>query len=186
MKRNPIFMRVDLLPRMVQIYLIFLILILFGLLPLNPPFLWGWHSESMELLLIGFRRIPQRILLKNLLQLSRLVEKLILSLLLVRLGCNMRHVTCVAKPRVCVAALVFTSSLFWSHCQEGLVKLCGLVCNGCVISLVRETHVTDVTQVSFWFSVSGLLTVIAPGTVYSCRQVILYHSPFSVVNYWLR
>ena len=89
-----------------------------------------------------------------------------------------RRVTCVAKPRVRVAALVFTSPFFWGHCQEGIVKRGGLVRNGCVISLVRETHVTDVTEVSFWFSASGLLTVIAPGTVHSCRQVILYHSLF--------
>ena len=39
--------------------------------------------------------------------------------------------------------------------------------NGCVISLVRETHVTDVTGASSWFSASGLLTVIAPGIVHS-------------------
>ena len=32
--------------------------------------------------------------------------------------------------------------------------------NGCVISLVRETHVTDVTEDSFWFSASGLLTAV--------------------------
>lgn len=50
--------------------------------------------------------------------------------------------------------------------------------NGCVISLVRETHVTDVTGASSWFSASGLLTVIAPGIVHSCS-----HSPFSLVNY---
>ena len=113
-------MRVDLLPRMVQIYLPFLILILFKLLPLLIPFFSkGDIVRVWSLLLIVFRRIPQRILLTNLLQLSRLVEKLIPFLLLVSLGCNMRRVTCVARPRVRVAALVFTSPLFWSHCQEG-------------------------------------------------------------------
>ena len=49
--------------------------------------------------------------------------------------------------------------------------------NGCVISLVKETHVTDVTEASSWFSALGLLTVVAPGTVHSCS-----HSPFSLVN----
>ena len=32
--------------------------------------------------------------------------------------------------------------------------------NGCVISLVRKTHVTDVTEDNFWFSASGLLTAV--------------------------
>ena len=171
-----------------------------------------------SLLLIGFRRIPRRILLSNLLQLPRLVETLILSLLFVRLGCNMRRVTCVAKPRVRVAAVVFTSPLFWSHCQGGIaflklllkagqarsyfascalsfsllllvtvklitlnvngisypVKRVGLVRSGYVISLVRDTHITDVTEASSWFSASSLLTVIAPGTVHSCSQFIIF------------
>lgn len=34
-----------------------------------------------------------------------------------------------------------------------------------------------------WFSASGLLTVMASGTVSSCGQVILYH-PFSLLNFW--
>lgn len=36
-----------------------------------------------------------------------------------------------------------------------------------------------------WFSASGLLTVIAPGTVSPCGQVILYH-PFSLADFCRR
>lgn len=35
-----------------------------------------------------------------------------------------------------------------------------------------------------WFSASGLLTVIASGTVSFCGQVILYH-PFSILSFWV-
>lgn len=71
----------------------------------DPLFYKGDIVRVWSLLLIGFRRIPQRILPTNLLQLSRLVEKLILSLLLVRF-CNRRRATCVVR----VAAVVFSSS----------------------------------------------------------------------------
>lgn len=54
------------------------------------------------------------------------------------------------------------------------VKRVGLVRSGCVISLVRDTHITDVTEASSWFSASSLLTVIAPGTVHSCSQFIIF------------
>ena len=79
---------------------------------LNPLFSEGEPVRVWSLFLIGFRRIPRRILLSNLLQLQGFVEKVILSLLFVRLGCNMRRVTCVATPRARVAALVYTSPLF--------------------------------------------------------------------------
>ena len=49
----------------------------------------------------------------------------------------------------------------------------------------KATFPTLLTMiVGQWFSASGLLTVIAPGTVSSCGQVILYH-PFSLVNVWV-
>ena len=59
--------------------------------------------------------------------------------------------------------------------------------NGCVISLVRETHVTDVTEASSWFSASGLLTVsnswyrslLQPFTIF-CFQLLSSLKPASL------
>ena len=65
----------------------------------------------MEVVTHLFSAIPQRIWLKNLLQLQRLVEKLILSLSLVRLGCIMMCDMC-GKVRVRVVALLCASPLF--------------------------------------------------------------------------
>ena len=105
-------MKVNLLLKTVQIYLLFLVLILSGLLlPVNAFFLRVNKVRIWRLSLICFRWIPQRIWLKNLLQLQRLVEKLILSLLLVRLGCIMMCDMC-GKVRVRVVALLCASPLF--------------------------------------------------------------------------
>lgn len=105
-------MKVNLLLKMVQIYPLFLVLILSGfLLPVNAFFLRVNIVRIWRLSLICFRRIPQRIWLKNLLQLQSLVEKLILSLLLVRLGCIMMCDMC-GKVTVRVVALLCASPLF--------------------------------------------------------------------------
>ena len=56
------------------------------------------------------------------------------------------------------------------------VKRIGLVRSRCVISLKRETHITDVTEASSCLSASIRLTVIAPGTVHSCSQFIFLFS----------
>lgn len=99
-------MRVNLLLKMVLlIYPLFLLLLVKALfLRVNIVRVW-------RLSVICFRRIPQRIWLKNLLQLPRLVEKLTLSLLLVRLGCIMRCYLC-GKDWVRVVALLCASPLF--------------------------------------------------------------------------
>ena len=62
--------------------------------------------------------------------------------------------------------------------------LCNLSCDlGCL--QLQETHFTDVTEASSWFSASDLSTVIAPGTIHSCCQVILYHWYFSPFSSWV-
>ena len=55
----------------------------------------------------------------------------------------------------------------------------------CDFVCLQETHVTDATEASSWFSSSGFLTVTAPGTAHSRGQVLLYRPSFSFVNSWV-
>ena len=50
---------------------------------------------------------------------------------------------------------------------------------------LRHLSCDFATEARSWFSASSLLTVIAPGTVSSFGQVILYHPSFSLVNFWV-
>ena len=49
---------------------------------------------------------------------------------------------------------------------------------------LQETHCVTLAECSSWFSSSGFLSVLAPGSTHSCGCVVLYRPSISLLNSW--
>ena len=68
--------------------------------------------------------------------------------------------------------------------RDGLVQwLRSLPVKVDVICL-QETHCVSLTECSSWFSSSGFLSVLAPGSIHSCGCVVLYRPSISLLKSW--
>ena len=52
------------------------------------------------------------------------------------------------------------------------------------IVCLQETHCVSSTECLLWFSSSGFSSVVSPGSVHSCGNIILFRPSLSLINSW--
>ena len=69
--------------------------------------------------------------------------------------------------------------------RTGLVQWLGSLHVIVDVVCLQETHCVSQTECTLWFSSSGFLSCLSPGSNHSCGCVLLYHPSLSLVDSWI-
>ena len=69
--------------------------------------------------------------------------------------------------------------------RTGLVQWLGSLPVIVDVVCLQETHCVSQTECTLWFSSSGFLSCLSPGSNHSCSCVVLYRPSLSLVDSWI-